>query len=335
LNVFITGATGFIGAALALKLAESGVAVRALCRSLQKAERIRHENIRIFRGDIIDKESLRTAMASCGEAYHLGALAVVWGRDERRFFEVNVQGTKNVLDAAVEHRISKVVVSSTAGVLGFSRDGKPLHEDSVRPVDFIHPYEKSKFLMERMAAGYARGGLDLVLVNPSRVYGPGLLSQANSATRMIDLYRKGLWRFVPGDGRAVGNYVYIDDVVEGLVKAMRFGKTGERYLLGGVDASYEELFAALAEVTGKKRALIKVPLFGIRGVSHVFLALAEVFGIPPPIVPAWVEKLSRDTPISSEKARRDLGYETTPLLEGLRRTVAWLEKEGTASRHGE
>ncbi len=335
MNVLVTGATGFIGAGLALKLAESGVAVHALCRSLPKAERIRHGNIRIFRGDILDRESLRTAMASCGEVYHLGALAVVWARDEGRFFEVNVQGTKNVLDAAVEQRIGKVVVSSTAGVLGFSRDGRPLHEDSGRGADLSHPYEKSKLVMERMAAGYARGGLGLVLVNPSRVYGPGRLSQANSATRMIDLYRRGLWRFVPGDGRAVGNYVYIDDVVDGLVKAMRVGKTGERYLLGGDDASYEELFAGLAEVTGRKRAMIKIPLFMLRGISRMFLALAEVSGVPPPIVPAWVEKLSRDTPISSEKARRDLGYETTPLREGLRKTVKWLEEGSLSARPGE
>ncbi len=325
MNIFVTGATGFIGANLVVKLAETGATVHALCRSEQKAKLIEHDRVKIFMGNVLDTESMAEAVFSCKQIYHLGALAVAWTRDEQRFFDVNVLGTRNVLDLAVQYRVKKVVVTSTAGVLGISRDKEMLDERSVRAVDFFHPYESSKYIMEKMVGNYAREGLEVVLVNPSRVYGPGLLSQANSATKMIDLYRRGKWRVVPGDGKTIGNYCFIDDVVRGHLDAMRRGKRGERYILGGINASYEEFFETLAALTGVKRKMLKIPFPLIKGFSRVFMVLNSLFRIPPPIVPSWVKKFSCDTLLSSAKAQRELKYEITPLEEGLRKTLEWLQ----------
>ena len=326
MKIFITGATGFIGANLALKLANASNTVHALCRSPEKVKQIYHKNIKVIMGDITDTASLKKGMESCEQVYHLGALATVWAKDNQRYIDVNVVGTKNVLDIALEYGVKKVVVTSTTGVLGISQDGQILDEDSVRTMDFFYSYESSKFIMEHMTHYYVRRGLNLVLVNPSRVYGPGLSSQANSTTKMIKLYLNGVWRFIPGDCETINNYCFIDDVVDGHIKAMQKGRCGERYILGGVNVSYNELFAILAEVAKKKKSsMLHIPFGIIKCLAYFFAIFYKLFRIPPPITPEWVEKYSFSTSFSSGKAEKELGYRVTTLREGLSKTVTWLQ----------
>lgn len=328
MKYFVTGSTGFIGANLCLKLAGLGQTVHALYRSERKILILKHENIKIYKGDLLDKASLLKGMESCERVFHLGAYAQVWSRDPNICRTVNVEGTRNVLDAALELGISRVVVTSTAGVFGPSL-GSPVEESFVRTEDFFTDYEASKCAMESSIEKYADQGLQVVLVNPTRVYGPGLLSQANSLTRIIDWYLAGRWKIIPGDGDKIGNYVYIDDVVRGHILAMEKGRPGERYILGGTDASYSELFGTLAEVAGRDIRLFKIPQSVLLAFSSLLLLWADIFGGTPPITPGWVRKNLQNWSVSSRKAEKELGYVITPLREGLKKTVAWLYDKKT------
>jgi nucleoside-diphosphate-sugar epimerase len=240
-NVLVTGATGFVGKQLALKLAGSGHKVHAMYRSESKIGELGHPNIRLFKGTLTDRASIDNAMKECDQVYHLAAFAAVWTRKPEEIYEQNVQGTANILESALKHGVKRVVHTSTAGIFGPSGE-KPNSEDNpIAETHFVH-YDRSKAGAEMTIKTYVRDGMDVIIVNPTRVYGPGKLGDSNGVTRMIRDYIKGKWHIIPGNGQSVGNYVYIDDVVEGHILAMEKGRTGERYLLGGSDLSFNEFF---------------------------------------------------------------------------------------------
>jgi len=330
-KIFITGATGYIGANLALRLANSGHTVHALCRSTSKASMLNHENIKVFKGDILDKESVACAMQSCEYAYHTAAYVRVWAKQPDTYFDINVQGTLNVLDKAVELGVKKVVVTSTAGVYGPS-EKLPLDEKSVRTIDFFNEYESSKFTMEEKIQHYSRNGLSVVVVSPPRVYGPGLISESNVVTKMIKQYIEGKWHLIPGDGEKIGNYVFIDDVVNGHILAMSKGRQGEKYILGGTNASYNDFFDTLSGVSRKKYRLFKIPLSFMLAFAGFQQLLANWFSRPPLITPQWVNKYLYNWALSSNKAVSELGYKATPLAEGIQKTIKWLENGSTSNK---
>lgn len=324
-RIFITGGTGFIGQKLARSLADEGHHVVALLRSKSKAKDLQHQNISFVEGDLFSQEALNEGMSNCDEVYHLAAFASVWAKDDT-FERVNINGTLNILNAAKEQGVGKVLVTSTAGVIGPAIDG-PVHEDSPRKVGFFTPYESSKYESELKIKEHVEQGQHVVIVNPTRVFGPGPLNVSNSVTKLIKQYLEGKWKFIPGDGMSTGNYVFVDDVIRGHQLAMEKGKPGERYLLGGEDATYHELFDQIAEIGGQKHKLYKMPLGVMLAFGKLQLFLAENFGRQPMITPGWVRKYLYEWRVSSEKAKKDLGYEITPLKDGIQQTVNWLRNE--------
>jgi nucleoside-diphosphate-sugar epimerase len=323
-NVLVTGATGFVGKQLALRLAGSGHKVHAMYRSEANINELEHPNIRLFKGTLTDLASIDNAMKGCDQVYHLAAFAAVWTRKPEEIYEQNVQGTTNILESALKHGVKKVVHTSTAGVFGPSGE-KPNSEDNPIPeTHFVH-YDRSKARAEETINTYVRDGMDVIIVNPTRVFGPGKLGDSNGVTRMIRDYIKGKWHIIPGSGQSVGNYVYIDDVVEGHILAMEKGRTGERYLLGGSDLSFNEFFNILKEVTGSHYFLIKVPLFIGISIAAIMLTIAKLTGRMPLITPGLLKRYSHHWAVSSEKARSELGYDPVDFREGLRRTVEWLQ----------
>lgn len=324
-RIFITGATGFIGRKLAHKLADEGHEIVALIRSKSKAAALAHERISFVEGDLFSIEALENGMEGCHEVYHLAAFASVWAKGDT-FKEVNIDGTLNILDAAKKRGVDKVVVTSTAGVIGPAVDG-PVNEETPRQVDFFTDYESTKYESELKIKERVSEGQHVVIVNPTRVYGPGPLNVSNSVTKLVKQYIAGKWKFIPGDGMSTGNYVYVDDVINGHMLAMKNGRAGERYLLGGDDATYWELFDLIADIGGQKYKLYKMPLGVLLTFGKFQLFLAENFGRQPMITPGWVRKYLYKWSVSSEKAKKELGYEITSLESGIRKTVDWLRKE--------
>jgi len=329
MNILITGATGFIGTTLTQKLAEDGHIVHALYRSKEKAKIIEHRNVRLFKGDITDYRSVESAVRSCEAVFHMAAYARVWAKDASTFNRTNVQGTVNVLDAAWKEGVKKIVFTSTAGVLGPSA-GEIVTESTQREIGYFSEYERTKAQAEEKISELIRKGLEIVVVNPTRVYGPGILSESNGITKMIKLYSQGKFRWIPGNGESIGNYVYVDDVVEGHILALKKGRSGEKYILGGHNISYNRFFEQLSSATGQNRRMIKLPLPLMLGFAYLLSLRAKVFGIPPLITPPWVKRYLHNWKVSSEKAINELGYQITQLDKGLKKTLDWLkEEEGT------
>jgi len=324
MKVFVSGATGFIGIQLVKRLAAQGDRVHALYRTEAKADLIRIPGVKLFKGDIQDPSSLELAMKGCETAYHAAAFAGVWSKDPARIFRLNVDGALHVVETARKLNLVRVVLTSTAGILGPSVQD-PVDESSPPPSSFFTPYEESKFQLEQVLAERAKKNPEVIIVNPTRVYGPGYLSESNGVTRMIKEYMEGSWRFIPGNGRSLGNYVHVEDVVSGHLLAMQKGRAGERYVLGGENISYLQLFQYTRNASGVRHRLFKLPFWLMLSAAFIVKGAALISGRPPLIVPNLVRKFNHNWIVSSQKAIRELGYEARSAEEGIIQTVQWIQ----------
>lgn len=327
MKIFITGATGYIGNHLAMRLANEGNIIHALCRSSNKMNLLQHENIRIFEGDINNISAIEKALQGCEQVYHLAAFARVWAKYSSVFYEMNVTATKNILDAARKAGVAKIVFTSTAAVMGPSKE-RPVKEDDPRANYPRNEYEISKTAAEELCRSYVKDfGMNIVIVNPPRVFGPGIESESNAVSRLVKLYLQRKWKVIPGDGKGTGSYVHVLDVVNGHVLAMQKGMTGERYILGGENISYNQFFKTLAEVSGIKVKLFKLPLSLMMFAGYAMMLRTKLTGKAPLLTPVWIKKYYYDWSLSSEKAQRELGYTFRPFREGLKETVDWMKNK--------
>jgi farnesol dehydrogenase len=267
-------------------------------------------------------------MKGCTHVFHLAAYAKNWSRDPGQFSKVNVTGMRNVFASAMANGVERVVLTSTIVTLGPTRRGVVGDENMPRLTrNYFTRYEETKTSAEKEALSLADKGFPVVIVNPTRVYGPGKLTEGNSVTQLIDRYDRGLFPFLLDRGVNVGNFVLVDDLVRGHILAMEKGTVGERYILGGENSSLREFFDIVDEVSGRGHLKINLPSKAALAYSGLQLLLAERFGIYPQITPEWVETFRQDWAFSSAKAEQELGYRITPLREGIRLTYEWLLKE--------
>jgi dihydroflavonol-4-reductase/farnesol dehydrogenase len=323
-SLFVSGATGFIGRRLCLELALKGHRVHALCRDTGHPNLIRHENIVAVKGDILDVESLRKTMKGCDQVYHTAAMAKMWCRNPLDFYQVNVIGTRNVLEVCMEMGVKKVVYTSTCGVLGPTIK-HPMTESDPRMAGFPIDYERTKYLAELEVNGFVKLGLPVTMVHPSRVFGEGPVTDSNTVSKMIRGYLKGSSRIIPGNGERIANYAFLDDVVWGHMAAMDKGLAGHRYILGGEDLSFSAFFNTLAEVSGKDYEMIRVPQKLIKLYSYLEAFKTRLTGFPPVFLPEFADRLNYDQKYSSQKAIEHLNYRITPFAEALERTVKYLK----------
>ncbi|MDQ3395751.1 MAG: NAD-dependent epimerase/dehydratase family protein, partial [Bacteroidota bacterium] len=303
MKIFLTGGTGYIGENLAITLKSQGHEVYALVRSPEKSATLSSAGVLLIQGDLDNKQAIEKGMIGCDAVFHLAAFARLWPDDEMLFRKINVEGTRNILEAAKNNGVKKVVITSTAGVAGPSViGGKPVDEESVRIAPYFNFYEATKAEAEDISREYAKNGLHVVIVNPPRVYGPGRKSESNAIGRLIELFLANKWRFIPGDGKRIGSYTYIDDIVDGHIKAWELGRNGESYLLGGENASYEYFFSLLQKHTGIHKKLYNIPVPVLVFVSHIMVLWSKIFNKAPLITPPWVKKYMYDWGISSKKA---------------------------------
>jgi nucleoside-diphosphate-sugar epimerase len=324
-TVFVTGSTGFIGTALANELVRRGHAVHALVRAASNTDGLTHQHISKVRGDILDPESLVRGLRGCTQVYHLAAYAKSWARDPTTFFRQNVEGTKNVFQAAQEAGVRRMVFTSTIVVFGPTSPGLVADESMPRMTqDYCTEYEESKTIAEQEVLKLAATGLPVVIVNPTRVYGPGKLTEGNSVSLMLDRYQRGKFPFLLNEGKDVGNYVLVDDLVQGHILAMEKGRLGERYILGGENISLKGLLDMVDEETGQRHRQIHLPPRLALLYSALEQKKAEWFGLYPQVTPGWVRTFLQDWAYCSAKAERELGYQITPLREGIRKTLDWI-----------
>lgn len=324
---FITGSTGLIGRALTELLSSHGKSLHLLVRSPSKLSFTNLEGVEVFQGDITDFDSVEKAIKGCSHVFHLAACATQFDKDPGVFDRVNVEGTRNVLLAAANNHIQKVVYTSTAGLFPVTSKTEDANEDSGKPVNFSTDYIRTKYLAEKVIQEFSEEGLPITTVYPTRVYGPGSLRESNSVTKILKLYSRGKWHLIPGDGQTYGNYVFLDDITQGLLHAMKSGKTGEGYILGGENVTFDELFRNIKEASGKKHILVHLPYPVLWTGAALLLIFSRLLGKPPLITPEWIRRYLEHRRLSSDKAIRELGYTITPLKEGLTKTMEWINQQ--------
>jgi nucleoside-diphosphate-sugar epimerase len=324
MKYFITGITGFIGSNLARYLLAEGNQVNAIVRNLPKINTLSHPNQHLFVGDLHNSQVLLKAMRGCDQGFHLAAYAKPWSKDRYMFYKINIEGTINVFESAIKAGIKKIIFTSSSATMSPSKRNTPCDESTLRKEPYFNEYEITKSNAELLSAEYVKKGLPVVIVNPSRVYGPGPINESNSITKLIRGYCSGHWRIIPGNGEKIGNYVFIDDVVNGHVLAAQKGRAGERYILGGDNLSFDDLFTILKNITGISRKMVRMPFSVMCAVAKLMEWQYYLTRNPPAITVSWIKKYLRDWCLSSAKAERELGYTITSFDEGARKTIHWL-----------
>lgn len=334
MKVLITGANGFLGAKLARRLASAGHEVRALVRRPGENPDLQYPQIEEVKGDVRDRDAVHAAMQGIQQVFHLAALSTDWAADLRDFYTINAWGTVNVMEAALAAGVEKVVNTSSAGTIGPPDPGNvfPVDEHHIRTVNFFIDYESSKLIADERVLRFALAGLNVVSVNPTRVFGPGPLERKNGYLLLINNYLTKKVAIYPAFKTQLANFVHIDDVVEGILLAMDKGRRGETYLLGGANVSFLDLFATLENITGRRTMTIGVPKAVLGFAAGMARFVARFTGKAPLLTRQWLRKASFSWPVSSEKAIRELGYAPMDYETSIRKTVEWLEAERKAGR---
>ncbi len=329
MKILITGATGYVGHELALTLAKQGNKVHILVRNLFSANIPRHDNIIVFSGDITNPNSIRAAMSGCKQVYHTAAVVKIFDKNSSVFYKVNVEGTRNLLEESLELGVSKFVYTSTCGVLGPSLH-EPRCENDPRITAFDNDYDFTKFLGENLVKEYGHKGLYTVIVSLSKVYGPGIETHPISLNKLINNFINGKLTFIPKPGNLAGNYCFITDVIEGHILAMEKGIGGEKYILGGENISYSDLFQIIRSISGTKATLIQAPKFFVQILAAMQWIKYKIIHKEPYITRKGIGQVFCNKVFSSGKAIRQLGYRLTPLKEGLQQTIHFLKNQNHA-----
>ncbi len=317
MKYFLTGATGFLGGALARILIERGHTVTALVRSPEKAARLKAIGTVLAAGDITDKESMLAAMTGCDGVFHCAAWYKVGARDRSTAWKINVEGTRNVLELMKELKIAKGVYTSTLAVNSDTHGTFP-DETFHFTGTHISEYDRTKAAAHDIALEFMRNGLPLVVVMPGLIYGPDGTSMSDDALR---LFLKKQLPMIPK--RAAYCWAHVDDIAEAHILAMEKGRTGEKYIISGEYSALTDAFA-LASSLMKIRGPITVPpeLLTISSyltaVVETIVPLPEMYSSEAMRVQAGVTYLG-----DNSKAKRDLGYAPRPLKEGLKQTLEY------------
>lgn len=329
MKILITGATGYVGNKLALTLAERDNDVQVLVRNPYSVHVPVHKNIRVFAGDITNRESITEAIEECEQVYHTAALVKIFSRQADHFYKVNVEGTYNLLTKAVEAGVKKFVFTSSCGVIGPTLN-YPKCENDERIAGFDNDYEYTKFLAEEQVKEFAGKGLLTVIASLSKVYGPGIETHPYSVNRVIHKFLKGNPAFIPWPGNLATNYCFIDDVVEGHILAMENGIRGEKYILGGENISYTDLFQTIRSLSGTKARIIQTPKFFVELWAAMQWLQYKISGKEPFVTKKAIRTIFCNKTFSNDKAIRQLGYQVTPIKDGLQQTIQFFKTEKNA-----
>jgi len=324
-KVLVTGGTGFTGKALVRRLLDQGHAVVALdSKEGLKTRELREWGAEVVLGSVTDPEVVRRSMEGVEVVHHLAAAFREMNVPDSHYWNVNVQGTRNVLAAALAQGVRKLVYCSTCGVHG-NIDRPPGGEDApIQPADY---YQRTKYEAEPVVQEFHRRGLPSVILRPAAIYGPG------DPERFLMLYRRVARGSFPmfGDGRTLYHPLYIDNLVDAFLLAMADGAgDGEAYLIA--DEEYleiEELVRRVGRSLGVEVKVPHYPVWPVVAAGHVVEKICRPFGITPPIFPRRVDWYRQNRAFRIDKAKRDLGYAPrVGIDEGLRRTAEWYRKEG-------
>jgi len=316
MKYFLTGATGFIGARVARQLVDAGHQVVAVVRNPHKAHDLARLGIAVHKGDVTDKESMRAPMTEVDGVFHIAAWYKIGVRDKSAAEQINVQGTRNVLELMRELRIPKGVYTSTLAV-NSDTHGRLVDETYRYDGPHLSEYDRTKWAAHRVAEQFIASGLPLVVVMPGLTYGPGDNSSVH--TTLVQYLQRKL-PMIPKQSAL--SWAHVDDIARGHILAMEKGGVGESYIIAGPTYSLEDALALAEQITG-------VPAPSMRASASLLRAMARLMGMVEKVAPVPDAYSAEYLRISAgvtyigdnAKARRELGYDPRPLKEGLAETL--------------
>jgi dihydroflavonol-4-reductase len=323
-KALVTGATGFIGSHLARRLVARGYHVRALARPTSRRQVLSGLALEWAIGDVRDPGSLHKAIRGCDVLFHVAADYRLWVPDPAAMYASNVEGTRNVLAAARDAAVQRVVYTSSVATVGLPPDGRPgTEEDFVRPDDVVGHYKRSKVLAEREAFKACQDGLPVVIVNPSTPVGPGDVKPTPTGRIIRDFLRRRMVAYVDTGL----NLIDVRDVAEGHVLALERGKVGQRYILGSRNLTLQQVFSILEKLTGIEAPRFRAPLPLAMALAYLDESIEGSLLGRTPWVPVVGVKLARKPMyFDAAKAVRELGLSPSPVEDALAGAAAWFTK---------
>ena len=328
-KALVTGGTGFVGSHVARLLVERGVSIRALARAGSRKDNLVGLNpalCEMVTGDLNDANSLREAIRGCDALYHVAADYRLWSPDPQELYRTNIEGTRALLQAALDAGVQTVVYTSTVGALGLPSDGSSGTEDTpVSEAKMIGHYKHSKFLAEREALSFVAKGLPVVVTNPSTPVGEQDIKPTPTGQIIVDF----LNRKMPAYLDTGLNLIDVRDVAEGTLLAGERGKPGEKYILGNRNMTLKEILESLSQITGIPAPKIQIPY----PVAYIAVGMEQIFTTQvlrrAPAHPFEGVKMAKHKMFfDASKAVRELGLPQSPVEEALRRAVEWYQANG-------
>jgi len=325
MKALVTGATGLIGSSLVRELLKDGVQVKVLVRKNSDTRNIDGLDLERVYGDIRDADSVKAALKGCDTFYQTAALYVYWWPDKKVFYDINVEGTKNALNAALEQGVQKVVYTSSIAAIGIHGANPPANEESQFNMGKSgEHYIISKYLGEVEAMKICKKGLPVVVVNPAGVMGVRDIKPTPSGQLILNVLNRRL----PGYNDGGNNFVDVEDVARGHILAAQKGRIGERYILGNQNMTFKEFYNLVAEV-GKveppRRKITRTPALAL---AYVYQLVGSISKKPPLITPALARSIGSYAYYDSSKAVKELGFPQTPIRKTVEKAVNWFRENG-------
>ena len=328
-KILVTGASGFVGSAVARKLVEAGFSVRALVRGTSPRAHLAGLDLDFFEGDLRDRKSVARALAGMRYVFHVAADYRLWARDPSEIFASNVEGTRILMEEAMRAGVERVIYTSSVATIALRSDGIAADETTpLREDQGVGAYKRSKIAAERLVeAMVAERGLAAVIVNPSTPIGPGDVRPTPTGRIIIEAAKGRIPAFIDTGL----NLVHVDDVAKGHLAALHHGKIGERYILGGQDVLFSQMLHDIAGLVGRRAARVRLPWRALIPVAYVAEAMANITGREPFATLDGVHMAKSRMFFVSTKAEQELGYRSRTYTEGIDDAVRWFRDAGYLS----
>jgi len=324
--VLITGASGFVGAAVARCLTRAGYDVRAMLRRTSRRDNLADLKVEIVEGDLLDAGAIARAMTDMRYVFHVAADYRLWARDPEDIVRTNVEGTRAIMTAALNAGVERIVYTSSVATLAARPDGEASDESfPLPPAQAVGAYKYSKVVAERaVAAMVANENLPAIIVNPSTPIGPGDIRPTPTGRIIVEAAAGRM----PGYIDTGLNLVHVDDVAAGHLAALQRGRIGERYILGGQNVLLRDMLGAIARRVGRRPPLLRLPRTMMFPIAYGAEALAYFTGREPFVTTTGL-RLAKDRMFfTSAKAERELGYRARPYGEAIADAIDWFRAHG-------
>lgn len=326
MKIMLTGGTGFIGGYVLRFLLQDGYKVNALVRDSSTLKFKNHPAIKIFEGDLNNLSVINNSVSGCDVVIHLAALVRTVAGNPNEFFDTNCKGTENLLLASKQNNVKKFVFTSSLSAHSIVPSSLVTEESLSKPEKYFSEYAETKGLAEDLVIGYRKQGLPYVIIYPQRMFGIGPLTEANGATKALQLYLKNKLPFLINSGNQFASWSFVEDVARGIISSATRNVLNEKYILGGENKSLYDVYKMADRISRKAHLKINLGSNTALVLASAIETASKLLRKNPIITKEWLKYVLDSQKVSSEKAINELDYEITPIETALESTVKWLQK---------